>query len=428
VSALKKALVGRAEALADRIRLLRERLHDTSKPTPKLAQELERDALAARDALHKATKATTDAELNQFDRQLEKLDEQNYDREVGVLQAEAADWVTAAERRVAALRERIPPKDKPRPPGPTNPGANRPDPAALRTGVADAEQAVRDLRRRYQKATSQTALETIKKEADKLQVKLKELELANDALLLPPTLESAGVSPAAAEAIRLVDLKERDPLGDLHRAPADDKHFGAARREAKGEKVATKQLDASGKPWAHVNEIQNARNAVFGARATIIKELEQQPRDLTPYGRSKLQEQASKANKMINEVDQFLNEIGWPAERPFQWIQQNGKWVPAADVKQMRTAAVGQLNDLATALTNKATIDTIREIRTTDPAQATALETRRAALEAAVTKEQTAANTVQTEAQVNTLQQAVEALQDFWEGLYQDIHLSRVPK
>ena len=92
---------------------------------------------------------------------------------------------------------------------------------------------MRDLRRRYQKATSQTALETIKKEADKLQVKLKQLELANDTLLLPPTLESAGISPAAAEAIRLVDLKERDPLGDLHRAPADDKHFWS--RPARGQ-------------------------------------------------------------------------------------------------------------------------------------------------------------------------------------------------
>jgi hypothetical protein len=430
LSALKQAVVGRAEVLADQIHRLRQRLGNTSRPTSTLAPELERDALAARDLIQKADNATTDAELNQIDRQLEALKKQNYNREVGVLRAEAADWVEAAERRVAALRERIPPKDRPRPPDPTKPEANRPDPVALRKGVADAETTVRDLRRSYQKASSQNALETLKNDAGKLLVTLKDLEVANEGFLLPPTLESAGIRPAAAEAIRLVDLKERDPLSDLHRSAADDRHFRPARREAQGEIVSSKDPSKSvgGKPYSHVNDIQNAHRAVSKAREAIIKELEQQPRDLTPYGRSKLQEQANKASRMIAEVDQFLDEIGWPANRPFQWVNERGRWVPAADVKAMRDMASGKLNDVAKQLQADTTTDTIREIRITNPTLATTLETRRAALQADVAKEQAGVNAVQTEQQATTFQQAVEKLQRLWKELGEDIHLSRVPK
>ena len=46
-----------------------------------------------------------------------------------------------------------------------------------------------------------------------------------------------------------------------------------------------------------------------------------------------------------------------------------------------------------------------------------------------MTREHAATNTVQTEAQVSTLRQAVEKfLQRLWKDLHEDIHLSRVPR
>ena len=82
----------------------------------------------------------------------------------------------------------------------------------------------------------------------------------------------------------------------------------------------------------------------------------------------------------------------------------------------MRDGRVGQLNDLVTALTEEGHHRHHQGDQATDPTQATALETRRAALVAGVTGERAAANTVQTEAQVATLQQAVENLAAPLEG------------
>ncbi len=426
VSALKQAVVQRAEVFADHIGRLRRRLGNTTAGrNATLPTQLERDALAARDLLNRADRATTDAELNQLNRRLDTLKAENRAREVQVLRAEATDWVDAAARRITALRDRIPP-GKLKPPEPSKPGANRADPAKLRQGMAEAERALRDLRRDQQKAAGQTSLETLKKNAEKLLTRLKELEVANEALLRPPTLASEGVSADAAEAFRTVDAKEIDPLGDRHKAGAADRHFDAARREAAGQIVATKGKATGGKPFSHVRDIQNARNAVFAARQTMINELEHPRPDLTPYGRSKLQEQLNKASQAISEVDQFLAEIGWPSDRPFAWVKERRAWVPAADVPEMRAMAAGELNRLATELAGNDTTGTIREIRLMDNALATTLETRRTTLLADAAREQAAVNAVQTEAQVATLRQAVEQLQNLWRQLHDDIHLSRV--
>jgi hypothetical protein len=158
----------------------------------------------------------------------------------------------------------------------------------------------------------------------------------------------------------------------------------------------------------------------------MINELEHQRPDLTPYGRSKLQEQLNKASRTISEVDQFLAGIGWPSDRPFAWVRERRAWVPAADVPEMRAMAAGKLNHLATELGGNETTGTIREIRVMDNALATTLETRRTTLLADVVREQAAVNAVQTEAQVATLRQAVERLQTLWRQLHDDIHLSRV--
>ncbi|HEY7072674.1 MAG TPA: polymorphic toxin type 28 domain-containing protein [Acidimicrobiales bacterium] len=438
LQAARQAVVERASVLADHVRRLRQRLGNTAGfRNPALAQKLEREARAARDIMQEAENATTDAEVNQLNRRVDALQEQVDGSEVGVLRDEAGEVIDAVERRVAALRDRIPAENKPKPPDPGQPAPTSPDrsnPAALRKGVDEAANTARDLRSRHRQSaretlrTSADMLEALKKEGGKLLVKLNELEVANESFLFPATLESEGVSKATAAAVRTIDALERKSLGDRHRSPKDDRHFSAARLEAAGVPVKGKGKAAGDVPFNHVQEIQVDRNGVFSAREAIVAELEHPPRDLTPYGQRQLRQQLEKAHTIIREVDQFLDEIGWPADRPFKWVKDGREWVPAADVKAMQDRVSGQLTTLREGLEGRATRNTIRDIRITNPSVATALESRRFALHQEMTRQQAALRAAQTEPQVNAVQQAVERLQRLWSDLQQDIHLGTVPR
>jgi hypothetical protein len=215
-------------------------------------------------------------------------------------------------------------------------------------------------------------------------------------------------------------------LGDRHRSPQDDRHFDAARREARGERVKGKEKAADPEPYNHVREIQGARNGVVTARDAITKELEHPPRDLTPYGRDLLRQQLEKAHTIIREVDQFLDSIGWPADRPFEWVRERGKWVPAADLAEMRTRVTKQLADVRKALESPETEGAIRETMRTNPSAAASLRTQRADLLQQVPRQQARVDAARTEADVNTARQDLEGLQRLWKALYEAMHLARV--
>lgn len=414
----KDAVRVRAEKLFDWINRLRHRQALTEKPTSGVSDRLHKDVAVADALVRRVEAATDEAEVSKIEREVRASEDQNYKRETDVVRDEVTNYVDAVTHRVNSLRSRVPAQVK---------AERAEDLAKLREDVETAQRRLKDIQDRRRSADSQRQLELAKAEAEKLMEWMAGLENFNDGILLAPTPATLGIRPPAAEAMRTVDAKGYDPLGDYNsayakgKAPNPTNHYDAARREAAGEVVAT---DKQGVPYDHIADLQNARNAISNARDALVREAEYPLRELTNRGKRVLQEKMERASGLLRRVDEFLGGIGWPASRPHTVRQEGGKWIGAADVPAMRRTATSRIADVVKQA--KAAESDLRIM--VDPAERATLtgerdqllrdsDTLKARTEAAKTEEDYAA-----------VKETVDRLEARWRGLRGDLALTTVPR
>jgi hypothetical protein len=410
----KAAVVTRAEVLFDQINRLRRRLRNTENPTAAVEQRLHADAATADALIRRADAASTDAEVRQIEREVKTAEDKGYNREVDVLRDEAADWVEAARRRVDAVRGRIPRSVS---------EDQKPQVGELQTNMEKAQRSLDELVRDRGHATSLRQLEGIRDRATELVGRLDGLERINEDVLVSPMPATLGIRPRAAEAMRTIDQKGFDPLGDYNRGEPGKKtnHYDAARRESKGEVVSTKR---DGTPHDHIRDLQNGRDAVWNAKEALLAEAENPRKDLTTRGKRLIQEKLEKAAGLLRRVDDFLGELGWPASRPHEVAREHGQWVGRADVPEMRSSASGRLTELTGAL-KKAESD-IRIV--VDPAEKANLRAARDTLQDDINAARSRLDAAQTEEQFNTVKAEIDKLEARWHQLRGDVALTNVPK
>ena len=357
----------RAQALVERIVRLQERHAATRQPDPALQGRLQADLNNARALAERAEQAGDDAAVRAVERELKAAEKRAYDAAVQLGRVQVSRLVDALARRIAALRDRIPANVAQK---------HLAQLGRLRTELDTATQAREALAREVPEADSQRQIEALGDRATKINQDLDAWEAAHDNLLRPSEAPGLGVSPEAADAFRVIEAKAYDPLGDYNRGEDGrvTNHYAAARREAAGERVGP--ADPNEKPFDHIRDLQNARDAVSNARRILEDEAANPRPDITDRAIRVLLEKIQTAGRLLRRVDEFLQSIGWPADRPHRWVQENGRWVGEGDPVVIRPRLAGRVNDArAIAEGLDRTI-----LRNADPANRPALQAERQAI------------------------------------------------
>ncbi len=323
----RAGVTARANKLAEQIAKLRAR-HDAARGgDAEVGRRLEAGEKAARDLASRSEKATTEEQLRAVEKEVKAAEKDLFDLEVGVGRSELTARLNDLDEAIRDLRARLRrPADIPQ----------RPEPQAklkkVTAEVEAAEAELAKLRRDTAGADSQRKVERAREAADKLARDVENLQRNNNDpnVLEPSEAAKLGVSKEAVRQMRVIEEKRVNPLGEEN-AQANHNHYDAARKEARGEVVKAR---GDGKPFDHIADLQQARDAVFNARRLLQAE-----HPTTERGIKVVIEKIELAGKLIRRVDEFLSEIGWPSSRPHVWVESpegSGKWVPKADVPAMR--------------------------------------------------------------------------------------------
>jgi hypothetical protein len=367
VLAGRAAVQARAEALIARILRMRDRHEATGQPDPAVQARLRAEEANARSLARKAEEAMTEQDMRTVARDLKAAEKGAYDASVAVGRVQVNQLLQALTRRIAALRERIP----------ENVAQNRRGQLAQLRAQLDQLARARDaLERDVAAANSERQIDAAGARAQKLGRDLDAWESSHDKLLRPSEAAILGISPEAAEALRVIEEKAYDPLGDYNRGEGGRKtnHYDAARREAAGERVGP--ADPNEPPFDHIRDLQNAREAVANARGTLENEAANPRPNITERGIRVILEKMEAAAGLLRRVDEFLSSIGWPASRPHEWVQENGRWVGQGDPAVIRPRLTGRV---ARARATAEGLDRAI-LRDVDPARQPALQAERQAV------------------------------------------------
>ncbi|HET9646734.1 MAG TPA: polymorphic toxin type 28 domain-containing protein, partial [Microlunatus sp.] len=243
----------------------------------------------------------------------------------------------ALTRRIADLRARIPDRNRVSP-------DNRTQLTRLQAEIERLAAERAAVEREVATADSARKIDNLGARAEKIAADLDTAEAANRNLLGSPSAAELGISPEAADALRVIAEKAYDPLGDYNRG-GDGKvtnHYAAARKEAAGQRVGP--ADPNERPFDHIRDLQNARDAVAGARDALRNEAANPRPGITERGTRVVLEKLEQAAALLRRVDEFLGSIGWPASRPHEWVQENGRWVGQGDPAVIRPRLSGRVN------------------------------------------------------------------------------------
>jgi hypothetical protein len=154
------------------------------------------------------------------------------------------------------------------------------------------------------------------RQVERLQDRLAEAQRELAAIEADPLL-TLGLRAVAIRAIETLENLKEDPLGEVNRRTGHN-HYSAATREAAGEVVARR---ADGRPFDHIQDLQQAYNALENARRILEAETRNPPDSMTNRGLDVLVERYSEVQALISRLKGFLDRIGFgPPFPPFhQW-------------------------------------------------------------------------------------------------------------
>jgi putative RNase toxin 28 of polymorphic toxin system len=197
-------------------------------------------------------------------------------------------------------------------------------------------------------------------------------------------------------------------------------HYRAARQEARNVPLDKRRPDGS--PWSHIRDLQVARGRLQNIIEVLEGELADPLPGLTDEGIAQLITKIDLARAMLNRLDGFLNEIGWPASRPHRWIQRpDGTWVGEGDVAAMRPGVVRRLDGIRSRAEDaQRDIGRLRDRTRVDEL----LDTRRRLLDE-IEAARGRAEAAQEEAQVRAADADAARLQERLDQLLFDIQQAR---
>jgi phage shock protein A len=400
------------------IAALRQRMERSGATNPELNTRLQALEQRLQALESRAQTAQTADEIAQIRRELDSESTNLYEIEVQIGRAELAPRVQEQRSRLTEQRRQID-EVRARSQNSTNQKTTE-DLAAMEREWQAANQRVQQLETELNSATSQNSVNRIRNGLDEAQAALDALQRKIDEYHLP-LARSENMSQEAADAIRTLENLKRDPVGEVN-SQANHNHYRAARREAQGEIVARKQ-DALRTPYDHIRDLQNARDALNNVRLTLEGELRNPSPNLTPRGRQILTEKLAETNQLLSQLDGFLSQIGWPANRPHRWVYRDGNWVAEGDPVVLTPRVNGEIQTQQTRL-NDMQRD-IGRVAMRDRAASSELLARRDALLQEVARLQDALRQADTEAAVLQIREQVAALRQQVEQLALDISNAR---
>jgi predicted nucleic acid-binding Zn-ribbon protein len=281
------------------------------------------------DLSRRLDQATTTAELSQIETELNDLRRdlirQGYDIEVAVGRLELRTEIQAQQQRVTQMRQNLDAIER----------VDRELTRELRTlqqELAASERTLQELETQAREASSQNQLEQLRSRLEQTRNQLDQLSRNS-------MLGDLGIRTETAKALDTLERLKYDPVGEVNQQ-ANKNHYRAARQEATNQPL--KKPDGSiltredGTPYSHIRDLQNARNALENIRNQLQAENSNPLPTLTERGMETILSRLREVQQLIQQLDSFLNEIGWPASRPHRWILRDRVWVGEGDIDVLR--------------------------------------------------------------------------------------------
>jgi predicted nucleic acid-binding Zn-ribbon protein len=419
----KGPLQGRIQRVLDAIERVRRGMSERGETDPALEQKLADAEARTRDLQRRLDDATTEEELTRIGSETRDAEKAVYELEVEGGKITLRGRVQTLRERLRVARERLQQVAEHDPTTAGDmPATGRPltpQEALNRRGTRALLDEIQAIERDLDAAARDTDAATSQNRIDNLRTRLDDLEKRAEAVERTPMLGERGLRPEADQALRDLEEVKADPVGDVNSIP-NKNHYRAARQEARNIPLEKRRPDGS--PWSHIRDLQVARGRLQNIIETLEAELANPLPTLTDEGIAQLITKIDNARAMLNRLDGFLNEIGWPASRPHRWIQQpDGTWVGEGDVPVMRPRVVDRLNGIRERA--QGTQRDIARLRDRDVMNAL-LEQRRQLLND-IDPARTRAEGAQTEVQVRASETEADALQGRLDQLQLDIQNAR---
>lgn len=284
--------------------------------------------------------------------------------------------------------------------------------------VIDAEARLNGLKEKLAKAETDLEAATSQNQVKKIEERVGKIETESG------SLESGhfgdhGLSKEASDAIELLEKLKHDPVGEVNSEP-NKNHYGAARLEAKNGvlmKDGKPLTKPDGTPYSHIRDLQNAFDALGNVKTTLEGEFSSKSKFLTDEGLEIALEKLAETKALMQRLRSFLEEIGWPPERPHKWTEVDGKWVGEGDLMVMKPRTVSAVKDAFTGFKKLGQ----KIIRIKDASRKATLDAEGKSLETEYTKLEAEANSIESESQVDAVNQKLKSLKSRTEKLRNDV-------
>ena len=290
-----------------------------------------------------------------------KREEGSYETELALNKAKTQTELEAVKKKSAELEQRF--KDI------ENADAEYKEATTGRKELLETKGELEAIENDLAEATSNRQVTKINERLEKLKSEIEAIE--------SKAIGEHGLRKSIEADFASIEKIKYDPLGDVN-SKSGKNHYDAARKEAKGEPITNAEGEIvvkdteTGKPYSHIRDLQsNGYDALVNILERLMKEKDNRLPGRTSQGDLILDAKIREVNKLINRVQGFLNEIGWPPSRPHKWVLKDGKWVGVGDMEGIRPNVKSQIElvqervgNTRSSITKAKNVERMRELFT----------------------------------------------------------------